>query len=251
MRGRHLMLFATAGALLMASSVAAQSGGALEFAGDDYVEIADPIDVSGDLTVEFWLRYDVAGSNRVVSNRGAGGYELDVWDDAIRFSINGHVACHADISAYRGQWVHIAATRRMDPAMSILYVDGVAAFWTPVAAAMETPAGTLRIGANPNDWGYFVGAIDEVRIFRAALDAETLLLWSTRELGPAHPAIDDLAGAWNFDEGTGQTAADYLGLHDGTLGTVATEDEADPAWTESGIVANEDMSFGAVKRLFR
>ena len=46
----------------------------------------------------------------------------------------------------------------------------------------------------------FPGSLDEVRIWHAALDAETLKEWRHKPVTSAHPNYDALVGYWNFDE---------------------------------------------------
>ena len=56
-----------------------------------------------------------------------------------------------------------------------------------------------------------------------------LLMRRAIEWGTAGGACGAI-GHWNFDEGTGQTAADSAGTNDGTLGPTTSADAEDPTW---------------------
>ncbi len=69
-------------------------------------------------------------------------------------------------------WTHLAATH--DGTTLRLYVNGVQVGSRPVAGALLTSTGALRIGGN-SIWGeFFQGRIDEVRIYNRALSAAEL-----------------------------------------------------------------------------
>ena len=67
------------------------------------------------------------------------------------------------------QWSHLAAT--YDGTTLRLYVNGVVAASTPFTGDMATSTDPLRIGGNSVYGEYFVGVIDEVRIYYRALTA--------------------------------------------------------------------------------
>jgi hypothetical protein len=240
-------------ALLMAASGAmAQPGGSLDFDGGDYVEIADPIDLGGPLTLEVWIHPDAFDGGRIISNRG-GGYEIDtVSDGRVRFTINSSVRASANISAHLGTWVHIAVTWAgpVDGDV-ILYVNGEVAATSTSTNEIDPPAGVFRIGSQPSNSWHFDGGIDEVRVFSTVVDPSTIALWQTRHMASDHPNYAQLEGAWSFEDGSGQVAQDLLGVRNGTLGSESGADDADPTWALGGLVANENMSLGDIKLLFR
>jgi hypothetical protein len=241
--------------LLVAASAMAQIGAALEFDGDDYVIVADPVDLRGPLTVEVWIRPDVFDWGRIFSNRSGGGYEMDVGTGGtLRFTMNGTVRAQTNISAHQGVWVHVAATwaGTQDGTVS-LYVNGAIADLGSSTTPIEDPATEMWIGSQPNGGNTFTGAVDELRIFSAALNAETILVWHTRVIDAGHPAYASLEAAWSFEENAGQTIASSgpVAGRDGVLGGDAGVDAADPVWIVSGMIPVEGRSWGEVKALFR
>ncbi len=240
-------------ALLMAATGSmAQPGGSLEFDGGDYVEIADPIDLRGPLTLEVWIRADAYDGGRIISNRG-GGYEMDtVSDGRVRFTINSSVRASTNISAHLGTWVHIAVTWAGPVGGDIvMYVNGEVASTGIATGEIDAPASVFRIGSQPSNNWHFDGGIDEVRVFSTVVDPATIALWRTRHMAADHPNYAQLEGAWSFEDGSGQIAHDLLGVRDGTLGSGSGDDDADPTWALGGLVRNQNMSMGDIKLLFR
>ena len=255
MQGRWIFSITTMIVLLVAAAATAQPGSALDFDGDDYVEVSDPIDLRDAFTVEAWIRPDAFDGGRFVSNRLTGGYEMDVVSGGmLRFTLNYTVRAQADISAHLGSWIHVAATWA-GPVVGdiVIYVNGEIAATESSSDPIMDPAATLCIGRQPNSFNHFDGGIDEVRIFSAVLDQETIAVWSTRVIGAGHPYYAQLEAAWSFEEGSGQAVADSGGVggRDGVLGSTPGADTTDPTWITSGMVAMEEMSFGELKALFR
>ena len=64
-------------------------------------------------------------------------------------------------------WTHLAGT--YNGTVLRFYVNGVQVSTRNISGAMPTPSNALRIGGN-SIWGeYFVGIIDEVRVYNRAL----------------------------------------------------------------------------------
>ena len=111
-----------------------------------------------------------------------------------------------------GQWYFAVATYDNSGAMK-LYLDGVEvasgnhAVGGPVDAGPTVP---VAIGANGTAERFFDGVLDDVRVYDRALGAaEITNLYADGVRGPiAH---------WKLDDGTGMTAVDSEGGHDGTL----------------------------------
>lgn len=242
--------------LTVGVAATAQPGNALDFQGAQYVEVPDPIDLSGPITLEAWIKADAFDGGRIISNRDSGnGYEMDVIPSGfLRFTLNGTARGMCDISGHLGIWTHVAVTWAgpVDGAI-VIYVDGEVAANDYWAGADETATGFFYIGQAA--WGAypFNGAIDEVRVFSTVVSPETIKVWSTRHIDAGHPDYASLEGAWNFEEGSGQVAANVTGdtSRDGQLGSTSGPDAEDPVWIVSGVVAVEPMTFGEVKALYR
>jgi hypothetical protein len=237
-----------------AGGAVAQSGYALEFDGDDdRVVVADPVNVTGPLTLEAWIRCDAFDGGRILSNRNAAnGYEMDI--DAsgwLRFTIDGSVKCHHDITAHLGEWIHVAVTWAGPGDGSIvMYLDGETLTTDSFAGTMSDATGILAIGMAAWDQYTFSGAIDEPRIFDTVVDGDTIRTWMNRRIDPGHPDYAHLRGAWCFEDGAGQVAACEVAGLDGQLGTDAGEDAADPAWVASGMVEMTRSTWGEVKETY-
>jgi hypothetical protein len=260
---RRSFIMIVCGTVLVAAVAqgADRDGFALAFDGiDDRIEIGDPVNVTGPLTLEAWVRVEGTNSGgRILSNRsGATGYELDVSDDRFRFIINGNVALSAVVGFDPERWLHVAVTwagpgDEPDDGAVVMYVDGEPIASEKHAAAMNDALVDLKIGCMGHTGWYFQGAIDEPRIFAAVVDADDIRTWMHRRIAADHPNYVDMRGAWSFEEGAGQVVASLVGSPqcDGHLGSDADPDVADPAWIASGMVAARPASWSEVKSAFR
>lgn len=254
----HLRAAAIVLGVLLASAPAfAQppSNSALEFDGDDFVEISDPVNVSEAFTVEAWIRADTFDGGRIVSNRVSGqGYELDVDSfGRVRLAVDGMAGGIHSIDTRQGEWIHVAATWSGGPEGTVsIYVDGELAKTDAVSQTISSSTGPLRIGSMVTGNFPFSGGIDEVRIFDTIVDAATINHWHTRVVDASHPDYADLVGAWSLETGSGQTITDSgsIGGRDGQLGSTTSSDGADPSWITSGMVPLESLSIGGLKARF-
>jgi hypothetical protein len=106
-----------------------------------------------------------------------------------------------------GQWVHVAATRRMSTGEIQVFVNG--AF--EGARVVSTQKNSLNaqvlmtIGGNTVDFHYFVGLIDEVRAWNVVRTGPEITATMRKSLVGNEPG---LVGYWKFDDGTGAVATD-------------------------------------------
>ena len=233
----------------------AQSGHALEFDGsDDRVLISDPVNLTGPLTLEAWIRGDAFNGGRILSDRdAANAYELDVDSSGmLRFITNGSIVGMVNISAHLGQWVHVAVTWAGSAEGDlVMYVDGEAELNGYYWGAIIDATANLVIGNTPNGSFPFDGAIDEVRIFDNVVGQEAIRVWMTRRIDAGHPDHAHLQGAWSFEDASGQVATCAVPGRDGQLGSDAGADAADPAWIDSGMVGTTRSTWGGVKAGYR
>ncbi len=255
---RMITLICLGAACLLAAAPAAsraQSGYALEFDGDDdWVEISDPLDVTGPLTLEGWFRVDTFDGGRIMSNRtGSDGYEIDVMSNgSLRFTTGAYARCMSSISSRLGEWVHFAVTWEGPTGGEIrMYVDGELVQTESLEDPIVSSAGNLAIGCSGSGSYFFDGAIDEIRIFDAVVDGTVIREWMTRRIGPGHPDYAHLQGAWSFEEGSGQATAGEVAGRDGRLGDEAVADAADPLWVNSGMVGVTSSTWGGLKGIYR
>jgi len=139
----------------------------------------DALNTGDALTIECWVRTDVAGQdNRWIVNRvyeaGDSGYRLGVLHGRPCFEVpqtswSHHLEGEVDLPT--GRWVHLAGT--FDGATMRLYVDGA------LRGTMDRP-GPVKPNTYPLTLGsyeeghpaFFQGLVDEVRLYSRALSAD-------------------------------------------------------------------------------
>ena len=153
-----------------------QVNGALDFGGDDYVEVPLPTNpnlaITDEIAIEAWIKpADVSGYCTILSRYYTYGYYLRIWNGQIAFFARGFSLSAAIIQA--DNWYHIAGT--YDGTVQKIYVNGVLVRSAPFTGPIQPPTVTppLVIGAWGDNLGthdlYFKGIIDEVAIYDRAL----------------------------------------------------------------------------------
>jgi hypothetical protein len=259
-RGKHFLIIIGTLMTLGVSVASAQSNFALDFDGDDYVEVPDPMNLDGPFTLEAWVLVRTAtAGGRIISNRaGANGYTLDVFDDTstieLRLALNGSNAVTADFTPYMNQWTHVAVTWAGSTEMTTLaFINGEQVGQNARSVTINPSPGNLKIGVMEPFIAYFDGLIDEVRIWSTDVDGGTIDAWRSRAVTQDHPDYDGLEGYWRFDEGSGQVTVAEIGSPalDGQLGSAAGSDDNDPAWVASGATPVREISVGQLKERYR
>ena len=129
------------------------------------------------------------------------------------------------------EWVHVAGVRR--GGTSYLYINGVRQQDTDTTSFLDSGE-IAHVGRYYGNSGIrpFDGMIDDVRFYSRGLSStEINSMKSTFPVG--EPA---LAGYWNFNEGTGQTAHDSSGNNNhGRLGVDPSADASDPKWVNTNL----------------
>ena len=155
-------------------------GGALKFDGNKSMVVVNDsasLDRAGAITLEAWVRPDnIAGWKNVLSKNMTGGAVYSLYANTTTYSSpTGMVYIGGDekmagggstLSA--GTWTHVAMT--YDGATLRTYVNGQLRTSKAQTGIVQTSAGKLTIGGNYT-WAdeYFIGSIDELRIFKRAL----------------------------------------------------------------------------------
>lgn len=177
-----------------------------------------------DFTVECWVQVGkgIASDPSILSNKdwdsgGNNGWNLaagaGTWDINI-----------ADVNRTRidfdpptlndGQWHHIGFSVTRSGAsdsifiwtdnnfsVNLLFASGYAAGGelTDIINKDNFPLCFAQDGTEKYP-AKFPGSVDEVRIWHAALDRETITEWRHKPVTPTHPNYQTLVGYWNFDE---------------------------------------------------
>lgn len=139
------------------------------------------------------------------------------------------------VSAMGSGWHHIIWTQ--NGTTGIIYLDGVK-YTTGATSSIVLYSSLNGIGnyphGNPTFWKIFDGSIDEVGIWSRALsDSEALVLWNSGNGVVGNvlnaPYTTSFKCGWHFNEGTGNTAADFSGNNKTATGT------GTPTWS-TGVV---------------
>jgi hypothetical protein len=215
-----------------------QRGKCLKLDGNGYVDIPSGVTELGgaDFTIAAWIKTTKNGIPILSKSNGnteweAREKELYIADSDISEGDNdgtveyvGH-SCdwvRGDTAIDDGQWHHIALAWDADKKDGCFYVDGVEGTGDAgFSGGEDNDSDTVRIGfsESAHSSGNFVGCLDDVAIFNAALTAEQVveLLKTTADpmwkvIKPAPQITLDtepnLAAWWKFDETSGTTAAD-------------------------------------------
>ncbi len=228
------------------STGAIDGGLAFDYAnGEDYVEIPNSPGLEnvqeGDYTLAAWFRPDstppgTGGDND--ANYGilikAGWHNGLYYTNDNRFALdqvfddNSSIGLLSGNTFNPGSFHHVAGVVDRSSGTMSLYVNGQledTQSFTPGTAAREYGTEPWRIGiayAGAASWGWPAdGVIDDARIYDRALSAAEVA-----ELAPAAQTLP--IAHWKLDDGTGLTAVDAAGGHDGTL-------ENGPAWTAGAV----------------
>jgi len=157
-------------------------GRALSFDGDDYVDCGLFVDddITTGITLEAWIKPESKQNGGIVSNditnSSKEGYDFFLWASGtygrlyIDFG-NGRTYWDIPNDDWYNQWHHVAAT--WDGSVIKLYADGVKVEEVYYSGTCPDPGKSTFIGAinylTPA-YFYFNGIIDEVRIWKEALD---------------------------------------------------------------------------------
>jgi len=163
--------------------VEGQIGGALDFDGDDSVEIPhSPIlSITDEITISAWtyMRANASGELAIVSKGGWAAndlpYELTETPGGVIFwqfyDDGGRDTCSPDSPPVE-EWHHIAAT--YDGQIFKCYIDGELAEEWAYAGTMPENTASVTIGQRSRGGTYFNGMIDEVAIYDRALSEEEI-----------------------------------------------------------------------------
>lgn len=207
---------------------------ALRFAPGRYIFVADDgqLDLVDAATLELWVR---ARGDGVLSIKGP----LDDRRFHLYVALQGEsiVAGWSSEDAEslvrapfpRGTWTHVAVVQEnlsTGEGSVTLYLDG--------ARVADALGPSVRLGAI-NDRPWIVGEVDadvdELRLWSLARDAASIRGGMRQRVPPMTPSLVVYLPL----EERGQIALDRtLQGHDAVLGSLTTEDEADPDWIEDG-----------------
>ena len=216
---------------------AAVLGAALHFDGlDDLVEMGWGrfADITNNFTIELWAKPESSRVPTAESTSGFAGtsgqrYALFPEEGGIGYGNAIHAGAglsigtngvsvmeHSDtylpsVLVYSNGlsgWTHIALVYSNH--VPQLYMNGILARTGLTSPKMVHPS--VDLGQTTNqaglNYGYFAGAIQEIRLWDIPLAAATIQTWMDLDLSTNHPNYSHLQGYWPLNEGRGTTAFD-------------------------------------------
>jgi len=170
------------------SWTAGQFGSALFFDGsNDYLDVSSISSASPELSVTAWFKaesFGVTDARLISKSTGTQTPDHDFMVSTI--SYGGEIRLRLRLrtggttqtligsaAVQAGEWTHVALT--YDGATLRLYQNGFVVGSMGMTGAVGDVALDTRIGRNPDGYGPFHGAIDDVRIYDVGLDAAQVL----------------------------------------------------------------------------
>ena len=199
------------------------SGGtALHFNGSSYLNAghSSAFNLTGGLTVEAWIKVDQFTPNwQAVVTKGDNAWRLhrNNGTNFMGFGTTGlsNVDLAGTTDVNDGKWHYVAAVYDASTGMKYLFVDGRVDGSASVTGTLGTNTYDVLIGENAQigsrQWR---GDIDEVRIWSVPRTSQEIRQDMFTTLTGAQ---DGLVSYWQFNEGTGTTAADSVSEFNATL----------------------------------
>ncbi|MEK7067460.1 MAG: LamG-like jellyroll fold domain-containing protein, partial [Patescibacteria group bacterium] len=153
-------------------------GGALSFDGiDDYVYANLPAsDFINNISISIWVKTGSASQSILgfTNNLPIGWvHDKELFIDAagkVNFRFYPQGTIQSTLSINDGNWHHIAALYALDNSMQ-MYIDSIPQALLSAQGQSASYGGYFTVGIQSQDYGYFNGIIDEVKIFNYALSA--------------------------------------------------------------------------------
>lgn len=206
-------------------------GNALSFDGGDYLETVGYTGISGsnDRTFEAWIRTSSA-TNQTLMDWGntGGGSNTTRWliqvrnTGIIRVNIaGGGNNINGTNSVIDGNWHHIAVVLNGTTLNDVdVYIDGTLETMSASGTTINSGTGNnVRIGTQVNANNFFVGEMDEVRLWDDARTQTEIRENMHLTLTGSEP---NLVSYWQFNELTGTIANDFVNTNNGTYGDGST-----------------------------
>jgi hypothetical protein len=156
--------------------VAGKFGAALEFDGDDWVNLGNPpaLVITEAITITCWINPAELGGERGFAGLDA-GYAFKAHDNGVRFTTPG-ILDHGstNITLEVGTWQHVAASFQPGQSEGLLFYYNGVETERITSSAMNAGTGPFRIGNN--QWGEtYTGIIDDVRVYNHILTDPEIL----------------------------------------------------------------------------
>ncbi|MGL4518942.1 MAG: DUF1735 and LamG domain-containing protein [Phocaeicola sp.] len=174
------------------------------------------------LTAEALIRVDEFDKNISTIMGIEGHFLLRIGDsgvpsDQLQIATSSGNKTSSDLVIPKGEWTHIAVTYDADAKNLVVYLNGKNKLETSLDCGAvnwgrtKTDEGNgFWIGHSYNRGRWLEGDITECRVWNRVLTQEEIN--ATDHFYEVAPASEGLIGYWKFDEGAGNSIADYSGL---------------------------------------
>lgn len=158
-------------------------GTALFFNGAERVSVSDSpsLNMTAGISIGAWVKAENWNANSVILSKGTGvayQYLLQAASGYLMFNLNGGFPAPIELTTplpSAGAWHHVAGT--FDGSKIALYLDGTVVTQRVATGSIVSSTNQLNIGAilgPPNPYGFFTGAIGDVRIYNRALTSQEI-----------------------------------------------------------------------------
>jgi len=161
--------------------VEGKHGSALSFDGvDDYVNCpGGNLALTGDLTISAWIKLNsTSGYHWIVSKNYAKEYTFGTHNSELRF-YHGDGSYYASDSLNAGlssnNWYYVSVSRDTDQKKVKFYVNGKYISEWNYTNDITSSTQMVKIGTRSDDYSWFDGFIDEVKIYNYARTAEQIM----------------------------------------------------------------------------
>ena len=222
----------------------------LQFDGvDDYVQIpSNPAYNFGsnqDFTIECRVRTNTGGDVAIIGNKDwySGNNKGFVFSFKYpagpEWKVNiGDGVNRADLETggniTDNEWYTLSVSFDRDRLMK-MFEDGILIDSTDISFVGDiTTNSGLFFGTDINQDYDYNGSISEVRVWSNIIDDQIIQSWHCSSVDPSHPNYNNLIGYWKLNEGSGNSALDYLGgfgIPNGTINN-ASWHAADSVWID-------------------
>jgi hypothetical protein len=186
---------------------------ALNFDGvNDYAVI--PNTISGDFTLEYWMRTTSTGSggsgtqwyggNGIVDAEVAGGandWGTTLTGQYLAFGVGTpDVTIHSTSIVNTGNWVHVAASWQQSTGVLRLYINGVEEASATGSTSFRSAPPRITLGQLQTDIQRFSGSIDELRIWNVVRTPAQIMANKGIELDPAGAGTTNMVAYYTFNQ---------------------------------------------------
>lgn len=191
------------------------AGYAFNFTGANYATLTRP--VQDDFTLEAWVKtsssltgvyhYEGRGLIHGDVSGNANDFGASILNSKFAFGVgNPDTTVQGGTTVTTGQWMHVAATRQRSTGEIRVIVNGsLDGSLTPAQTNSLTAPSALTLGGNTIDGRYFIGYVDELRIWNVVRTPAEISSTMNQRLNGSEPG---LVSYFRFDEGSGTVAVD-------------------------------------------